>query len=152
MDIVKADIGSFETVRYITQKTIDAVYPRYYPRGAVEFFKAHHSDDRIREDIRSGIVYLLYDEGIAVGTVTVKHNEINRLFVLPACQHKGYGRRLLDFAEGEILKDFEEIVLDASLPAKAIYLQRGYTGTEYHRIPTPGGDFLCYDVMKKHKA
>lgn len=149
MELIKADARTFEAVKRITQTTIDAVYPRFYPKGAVEFFKAHHSDERIRTDIDAGLVYLLRDEGAFVGTVTVKENEINRLFVLPECQRRGYGRFLLDFAEVEILRQYGEIVLDASLPAKRIYQARGYVETEYHQIKTENGDYLCYDVMKK---
>ena len=99
MKIIQAIAGDFETVQQITQETIRAVYPRYYPAGAVDFFCRHHSDESIRGDIASGKVYLLFDEGKAAGTVTVSGNGINRLFVLPQCQHRGYGRALLDFAE-----------------------------------------------------
>ena len=67
------------------------IYPMYYPHGAVLFFSEHHSDENIMRDIRTGIVYLLISgEGIPVGTVTLTNNEIDRLFVLPSFQHKGY--------------------------------------------------------------
>lgn len=149
METIKASEMDLGVVREITQTTIDAVYPKYYPQGAVAFFKHHHNDENILADIRADIVYLLRDEGELVGTVTVKGNDINRLFVLPNCQHKGYGRFLLDFAENEIRKNFDEIMLDASLPAKRIYLKRGYREVEYNQIETPNGDFLCFDLMRK---
>lgn len=149
METIKASEMDLGVVREITQTTIDAVYPKYYPLGAVAFFKHHHNDENILADIRAGIVYLLRDEGELVGTVTVKGNDINRLFVLPNCQHKGYGRFLLDFAENEIRKNFDEIMLDASLPAKRIYIKRGYREVEYNQIETPNGDFLCFDLMRK---
>ena len=41
-------------------------------------------------------------------------------------QSKGYGKQLMDFAEKEISKVSDRIVLDASLPAKRIYIKRGY--------------------------
>ena len=84
-----------------------------------------------------------------MGTVTVKENEICRLFVLPQFQGKGYGGRLLDFAEKKAAENYGKIIIDASLPAKPIYLKRGYVFTEYHTIETDNGDFLCYDVMEK---
>lgn len=134
----------------ITRETISAVYPRYYPAGAVAFFIAHHSDERISADIAAGNVYLLEDKtGAAVGTVTVSGNEICRLFVLQGQQKKGYGRMLIDHAEQLIVKDYDRIVLDSSLPAKSIYLKRGYIPTEYHCIAAENGDMLCYDVMEK---
>ena len=140
----------FDSVKDITQTTIWSVYPKYYPSGAVQFFSNHHSDDRIRADIVAGIVFLIEVDGTAIGTVTVADNEINRLIVLPDFQRKGYGRELMDFAEEIIRKKHEYIILDASLPAKQIYLKRGYVTTKYNMIETENGDYLCYDVMEKH--
>ena len=140
----------FDSVKDITQTTIWSVYPKYYPSGAVQFFSNHHSDDRIRADIVAGIVFLIEVDGTAIGTVTVADNEINRLIVLPDFQRKGYGRELMDFAEEIIRKKHDYIILDASLPAKQIYLKRGYVTTKYNMIEIENGDYLCYDVMEKH--
>lgn len=148
MDIIKADKNSFELVKMITQTTIKEVYPKYYPMGAVEFFQKHHSDEHIVKDIEDGKVYLLLDNGENVGTVTVSGNEINRLFVLPNYQHKGYGRAMLDFAEKIVLETYPCVKMDASLPAKKIYKKRGYKEIEYNTVMTENGDYLCYDVMR----
>ena len=139
----------FQTVRDITRITIKSIYPKYYPEGAVQFFCDHHSDDRIMDDIKSGKVFLLKAEDVPVGTVTVSDYEIDRLFVLPEHQRKGYGKQLMDFAEQMISKVSNRIVLDASLPAKKIYINRGYTATAYNMIETDNGDYLCFDVMEK---
>ena len=149
MRLVKANISDPDDVRRITQTTIMAVYPKYYPAGAVEFFRKHHSDEKIKADIEAGYVYILEYEGEDVGTVTVSGNHINRLFVLPECQHKGYGRYMMDFAEDKISQEHKTVELDASFPAKRIYLKRGYKEIEYNTIETENGDKLCYDVMVK---
>lgn len=149
MRLVQASINDLDDIIWITQTTIMAVYPKYYPAGAVEFFSKHHSDEKIKADIEAGYVYILEDEGKGVGTVTVSGNHINRLFVLPECQHKGYGRYMMDFAEEKIAKEHKTIELDASFPAKKIYLKRGYKEIEYNTIETDNGDKLCYDVMVK---
>ena len=120
--ILKAEYKHLNIVKEITQQTINEIYPHYYPIGAVEFFKAHHKDSNILADIKKGMVYLLKDGDDFVGTVTIKENEICRLFVLPKFQHKGYGKELIDYAESEILKNYEEIILDASMSAKKIYI------------------------------
>lgn len=151
MKIIKAAGDHFEAVRQITQETIRMVYPRYYPSGAVEFFCRHHSDEHIRADLNSGKTYLLREDEIIAGTVTVSGNEINRLFVLPQYQHRGYGRALLDFAERNILSRYDTVRLDASFPAKQIYRKRGYREIDYHIIRTDNGDCLCYDVMELRK-
>lgn len=88
LEIRAADEEDFQTVKDITQTTIRAVYPKYYPGGAVQFFCDHHSDDRIIADIKDGRVFLLMAEEVPVGTVTVSDNEINRLFVLPHHQQR----------------------------------------------------------------
>ena len=150
MNIRIANEFDFESVKRITQTTIKTVYPKYYPNGAVQFFCDHHSDEKILEDIKANRVYLIENEENEVGTVTICGNEINRLFVLTKYQHMGYGRALMDFAEKMISKETDTVVLDASLPAKKIYLLRGYKATDYNMIKTDNGDYLCFDVMERH--
>ena len=147
--IIIAQPKDADIVYEITQGTINTVYPKYYPEGAVEFFSRHHSMDKIVADIQNGYVYLLVVDGRSVGTVTISKNHINRLFVLPDCQHQGFGKALIDFAEEKIFSSFDTIELDASFPAKKIYLKRGYTEVEYNVIDAANGDHLCYDVMRK---
>ncbi len=150
--IVKATPADFETVATITRSTITAVYPHYYPQGAVDFFLHHHSDEAIQRDLEAGCVYLLLAEEKPVGTVTLNGKELNRLFVLPEHQGKGYGKQLLDFAENTLLAAFGEVTLSASLPAKAIYRKRGYREIGFYCIETENGDVLCYDEMVKRKG
>ncbi|MBQ9140355.1 MAG: GNAT family N-acetyltransferase [Lachnospiraceae bacterium] len=147
--MVKASKEHLELVKEITYKTITEVYPHYYPNGVVEFFLTHHKTENIKKDIDSGSVYLLMDGGKGIGTVTLRGNEICRLFVLPKWQHQGFGKRLLDFAEEMIGENYSEILIDSSLPAKQMYLKRGYIATETHKIVADNRDILVYDVMKK---
>lgn len=151
MSIQQADKEHLNIIKTIVISTIKEIYPRYYPRGAVDFFLSHHHEEAIAQDVQAGSVFLICDhERQAVGTVTMKANEICRLFVLPQYQNQGFGRQLLDFAEARISGGYNTAILDASLPAKAIYLKRGYLEIETHSIETESGDFLCYDVMQKN--
>lgn len=150
MFIRKAEEQDFDAVKKITQDTIKEIYPKYYPQGAVRFFAGHHSDGNIMRDLKAGIVYILIsDDGVPAGTVTLTDNEIDRLFVLPSYQHQGFGRALMDMAEEKISSSYDVIMLHASLPAKSIYLKRGYREIDYLKIDTGYGDFLCADVMQK---
>ena len=83
MEIIKADINDFGRVKNITHDTIKEIYPRYYPKGAVDFFLSHHSKDNITEDLNNVRVYLIKENGEYIATVTINDNEINRFFVLP---------------------------------------------------------------------
>lgn len=150
MNITCANYHALDLVESITKETIEAIYPHYYPKGAVDFFLSYHNRESIIQDIRADIVYLLYDNDQAAGTVTIHQNEINRLFVLPSFQGKGYGRQLLEFAENQIAAHYDTIHLAASLPAKNIYIRRGYKETESHSISTENGDYLYYDVMERN--
>ena len=151
MNIIPATPAHLDTVETITRQTIAAIYPRYYPAGAVAFFQTHHSRERIRQDIEEGRVYLAMDGDTPVGTVTLQGNEIGRLFVKPEHQGKGAGRLLMRFAEETLFACHDAIVLHASLPAKRIYRKNGYREVAYHIIETENGDFLCFDEMRKAK-
>ena len=150
MNIVKAT--DTELVKKLSHETIKAVYPHYYPKGAVDFFLAHHSSEHIAKDIEEGNTWLIYDNDTVVGTVTVNDSEINRLFVPPEYQGKGYGRALMEFAEKLVFGKYEYAELSASLSAKSIYIKNGYITTEYHIIDCENGDKLCFDTMKKRKS
>lgn len=150
MGIRKAVLSDLNIIKKISETTITEIYPHYYPKGAVEYFLAHHNEANILNDIKMSRIFLCLDtEQNIVGTVTIKGNEICRLFVLPCYQGKGYGTRLIEHAEKIISWKYSKIVLDASLPAKKMYLKRGYTDVEFNVIATENHDFLCYDVMEK---
>lgn len=150
MSVKLAQKTDFNVVKEITHTTINAIYPHYYSNGAVAFFLNHHSDENIAKDISGNCVFLCYDLKLnVVGTVTINENEICRLFVLPQYQGNGYGKELMNFAETKIAKYYDEIILDASLSAKSIYLKRGYKEIEFRTIKTKNNDYLCYDIMKK---
>lgn len=148
MEIITAEMSDLGTVLGIVRDTICAVYPHYYPKGAVEFFLAHHNEESISADIVAGRVRIAVSDGKAVGTVTVRDDEICRLFVLPEEQGNGFGGRLLRYAESVIAKSYGTARLDSSLPAKKIYLKKGYMVIDSHSV-SAGGDYLCYDVMIK---
>jgi len=149
MQIRKAVMIDKEEIKDIVVQTIKAIYPRYYPKGAVEFFLTHHSEENIIRDIEANKVFVLENKGKLVGTVTIKENEICRLFILPTHQRNGFGTALLIFAEDLISKSHGKIQIDVSLPAKKLYLKQGYKEIESHTILTDNGDYLFYDVMER---
>lgn len=150
MNMRQATPSDINRIKRIAEVTISEIYPHYYPKGAVDFFLEHHSEDNILSDVKKALVYLCFDASQnAVGTITIKENEICRLFVLPFFQNRGIGTKMLDFAEKNIFQHHSKAVLDASLPAKKLYIKRGYKNMEFHIIATRDNDFLCYDVMEK---
>lgn len=144
-----AEISDLENVFQITQDTISHIYSHYYAQGVVKFFLEHHSRQNILSDIKNRIVWLLEENGRMVGTVTIKENAVNRLFVLPEDQSHGYGSQLMDFAEEKIAEGFSRVHVDSSLAAKEMYLKRGYKEKKTCRIEADNGDVLIYDEMEK---
>lgn len=149
MKLIKASNDHFQAVRFIVKTTIETVYPDYYPKGAVDFFLCHHSDEEIKKAVIAGGVYLIQDDDKIMGTGSINGNEISRLFVLPQYQGKGYGTAMMDELERIVFCNHSQILLDASLPAYGMYVHRGYVPMEYHSIKTENGHYLCYHVMKK---
>lgn len=148
-NIRKAEQEDLQVITDIVHRTIKNIYPKYYPQGAVEFFLEYHNENAVSQDIADNNVYIIEDNNEIIGTVTINDNEINRLYVLPEYQGKGYGGFLLEYAEKIVLKNYEEIILYSSFPAKAMYLKRGYKEYRYEVFDTKNGDFLCCDIMKK---
>jgi Acetyltransferases len=151
MEIVRTNTADFDTVKRITQSTIQQIYPHYYPAGVVKFFQEHHNDDSIMTDITGGKVFLMKDDGSYIGTVTIDGNEINRLFILPEYQSKGYGTALIEFAENKIFENYSETCLHASLPGKKFYLKKAYFEVEFRTKMVAFGDWICVDIMKKNR-
>lgn len=83
-----AGTDDLEKIKDIVYRTIEKIYPRYYPEGAVSFFLSHHNENNIMEDIKRQRVYILETSSECVGTVTIKGNGICRLFVLPGFQKR----------------------------------------------------------------
>lgn len=133
----------------IVEKTIKAVYPHYYPDGAVQFFLNLHSKQKIREAMGREEVYLAVVQRAAAGTGSIRGNEICRLFILPQYQGKGYGSRMMDLLEEKVFRQYQAVHIAASFPAESMYLKRGYRITSYEKIETENGDFLCYHTMEK---
>lgn len=144
-----AEISDLESVLHITHDTISEIYSHYYSEGVVEFFLQHHSREHVLSDIENGLVWLLVEGRCIVGTVTIKENAVNRLFVLPEYQSNGYGRRLMDFSEDKVAEKFNHVHIDSSLAAKEMYLKRGYREKKTCRITADNGDILIYDEMEK---
>lgn len=137
------------TVVKIAAETVRAIYPRYYPAGAVEFFVELHSEREVEKVKNKEEIYLVVVQGKVVGTGSIRKNEICRLFILPEYQGKGYGSWLMDILEKRILEKYGKVHVDASFPAESMYFKRGYEIIAFEKIKTANGDYLCYHTMEK---
>lgn len=141
-----------ELIYQLVQNTIKAVYPLYYPHGAVEFFCGLHSRENIAADIVNGFVRVLFLDQRLVGTGSRKQNHISRLFVDAHFQKQGYGSSIMQCLEEEISMNHNTIQLDASLAAACFYERRGYKTLWHEELPVNGNARLVYEIMEKHVA
>src|SRR5665647_1497264 len=153
MGIIRATLQDTDDIFKITQIVIQQSYSHYYPASVVQFISNFHSKDKIKDDIENGEILLFKsDDGTSLATGTARGEEISRLFVLPEAQGQGIGRALMDVLEPLILNSHTSIKLDASLPAKLMYLKRGYKEISFEAQPIGNGDFVCYSVMELKKT
>ena len=94
-----------------------------------EFVEAHTKERQrqyIEKEMQEGKVFYILVEETPKGIVSIKDNLIENLYVLPAEQRKGYGTRLLEFAE-ILCKDIPTLwILSNNEVAKNLYLKQGY--------------------------
>lgn len=145
-----AETKDVESILRIVSDTVSGIYPHYYPKGVVCFFLQHHCFENILDDVNKQNVYIISAGKKPAGTITIKGISINRLFVLPEYQGRGYGRQLMDFAEKEISRNYTNVHIDSSLPAKEMYLKLGYKEIKTCHINANYGDVLVYMKWRRN--
>lgn len=149
MQYIKATKKDLEHIVKIVQDTINTIYPKYYPKEIVDFFCKLHCEENILRDIESGCVGVLVVEGTIVGTGCSKENHITRVYVQPSYQKQGYGSYIMQCLENEISLKYDNVCLDASLPASQLYEKRGYKTQKHEKWDVENGVVLIYEVMEK---
>ena len=149
MEYIKATEKDTPQIVKLVKNTILTIYPQYYPKEVVDFFCEHHRRENIVKDIEKGTVGILVNDNIIVGTGCYNDNHITRVYVAPEHQGKGYGSYIMRCLENEIGLNYDNVYLDASLPASHLYEKRGYNTIRHERYPVENGVILVYEVMEK---
>jgi len=150
MKITAYEEKYFEEVYNVVHDTIEKIYPRYYPRGAVDFFHKHHSRENMLENLPHEFTKIIIENNKVIGTGSAKENDIGRFFILPEYQNRGYGKLLLKELENEVIrKNYKNITLASSLGAVFFYQSSGYKYDEYKIIPVENEEYLCFLAMIK---
>lgn len=152
MEYIRATLEDTERIYKIVQDTIKMVYPKYYPKEVVDFFCEHHSMDNVIRDINLGVVGVLMDDGIMIGTGCYQDNHITRVYVLPEFQGRGYGSYIMQQLENRIAEFYDSVFLDASLPAAHLYEKRGYQTIRHDKWNVENDAVLVYEIMEKKLA
>jgi len=138
-------------LKSLIHRTIALCYPGYYCPEAVRFFVNYHDEESIFRDAEKGRTIVLDRAGRLLGTGTLVGDEIKRVFVDPAFQKQGFGRRLVQhLEEAAALRGVRTVKLDASLPSKAFYDRLGYATVEAAFLPVQNGRRLDFFKMQKN--
>jgi GNAT superfamily N-acetyltransferase len=115
----------FEETFEVIHKTIEEIYPKYYPRKAVDFFHDHHSAENMKIKLPHEYVLIILENNKLIGTGALIKNDINRFFILPKYQNKGYGKKLLLKLENKVdRKLYNKTALASSLGAIHFYRKK----------------------------
>ncbi|MCL2762046.1 MAG: GNAT family N-acetyltransferase [Treponema sp.] len=140
----------FNGIYEVIHKTIEEIYPKYYPKEAVDFFHNHHSKENMKKQLPNEYTLVIFENNIIIGTGSLSANEIKRFFILPEYQGNGYGKILLKELEKNInWEKYDTFILDSSLGAVKFYEKNGYGYKQYMTIDLPNGNALCYLEMEK---
>ena len=149
MKYITATSHMADAIYDVLHTTIKTIYPYYYPAEVVDFFCRHHSKEHILEGIASGNMGVLMENDVIVGTGCYDGNHITGVYVLPGYQNRGYGSYIMNCLEAEIAKEYDTVILDASLSAIFLYEHRGYKTVGHGIYKLENGVKLVYEVMEK---
>lgn len=149
MRFEKASEKDIDIVDNIVSESIKTTYSEYYPQEVVEFFLKIHRRENILKDLMLDSSWILYDGDKAVGTGCVKDDHISRVYILPECQGKGYGRAIMDLLESQVSPEYSSVYLDPSLPGVGFYQKRGYATIKHSQCTLDSGVVFDHDVMEK---
>lgn len=149
MEFKLAKNKDMEQVYELVQKTIKAVYPKYYLKEIVEMFCEYHSRENVLRDIEDLNTYILLEDNEIIGTGTKKENHITRVYVLLEFQKKGYGTFIMKQLEDMIKERYDYADIDASLPACRLYAHLGYQTVDHGIWECKNDVIQVYEIMKK---
>ncbi len=146
-----AESQDVESLRELIHKTIDKCYFCVYPQEAIDYFKDYHNRTNILNDIFEGHCLILACRQELIGTGTLLGSNARRVFIKPAYQKMGLGKRIMYGLEEKAVENGVRIMdLDASLVAYPFYRSLGYKTQAEDVIPVKNGQSLRYYKMVKN--
>lgn len=130
MRLVRAKEGDVSKISRCRRESILNVNWKSYSEFALKEFLEESRKERVLEDIRTINVYCLKKWGNVVGVVSFYEDKVDGLYVHPRYVGKGYGSRLLLFAEKKIKEKYNSVLLFSTLNSESFYKTKGYSSGE----------------------
>ncbi|MGJ1194658.1 GNAT family N-acetyltransferase [Sphingobacterium spiritivorum] len=145
--IHKATEQEAETIAQIGRASYYTTYPEILSADQIEFMlEKSYTASAIRQLMKEGhLFYIIYDEGEEQGFLSVRLKpqdtavlRIEKLYLLAVAQKKGFGKRLISFAEEEGVRfgcKVLELNVNRNNPAYHFYKKEGFHVSEEVDIP-----------------
>lgn len=158
--MIKIELAEQSDIRSISNMA-HIIWPNAYgdilSQGQIDFMlEKSYSIEGLAESMVNGqFFYLLKEDGIAQGFVALRTLEdkirIEKLYLMPDVQGKGFGKVLIDFASEKAVlkgKGIVELNVNRNNPAYHFYLKQGFEVIE--TVDIPYYDYVLNDyVMQK---
>ncbi len=138
-------------VQELISKTFEASNAIVYPPSVIRHFKKHHASAEILRDAKQGYMVVLEYNGTIVGTGTLISGKITRVYVKPASQGCGLGRRIMNLLEQHAIDEgLESVFVYSHVAAKKFYESLGYRIKAEKSAEMEDGEQLEYFEMVKY--
>ena len=161
LSIKEASPEDIPLIVALAEATWEPTYCNILSKEQIAYmFEVIYTEEALQRQMQENQVFiLLFEDGKPIGyasysvkDVTAKAYKLNKIYLLPECQGKGYGRKLLLAVEDQV-KNAGATILDLNVnrynKAKNFYESCGYSVHQEEDIPI--GPYWMNDyVMRKH--
>jgi citrate lyase synthetase len=112
------------SVRKLIHKNIEVCYSAYYENPALQFVKEFYNNENICERAKNGHTLVYFIDGKLVGTGSLHEHRINDLFIDPALQGRGIGKRIMYSLLCEAEKQNIKVLKLYSTPGSTSFFQK----------------------------
>ena len=131
-------------------ETITVCYSLFPPTYRQHWIEDHYSTERIITNASEGYTLVIEYRGDIIGTGTLRHDEIQTVFIHPKYQQRELGTRLMIRLEEQAKKQsVQEIQLFALTPSRSFFARLGYYTISENQFKDPHLHQFKYYVMKK---
>ena len=158
-EIRNADHNDFAAITDIAHRTWPVTYQNILSKPQLDYMlELFYSESGLQKATENGQKFLLLsdsDVAVGFGSYEVKDPlsvKINKLYVLPDRQGKGYGKLLLDEIEKRAVElDAQQLILNVNRNNKAIdfYKHLGFSITGSEDIDIGNGYFMMDYIMAR---
>lgn len=156
--IVKANKEDAELIQQLAHSIWYPTYQEILSKKQIDFMlERMYSVEAIQASmVLKSTFYLLIDDDEAVGFIGIEPKEdllrIEKIYLLPSTQGKGFGKLLIDFAAEEARKQgLSELELNVNRSNNAyhFYLKQGFKVVE--EVDIPYYEFILDDYIMRKK-